>query len=242
MPQSTTAASLSTTTDSKADALLPTTTTAQGESTTVTTQKAPCYTVLTPQSTTASIGTQPTGGSMQLSLIQYLSGVSDYETMTDAELEAYYGRRILPTDIPAGLERRITDGGDQGIFRRNEEKIRENPAVWSDLLKKEVVKDAPVVFDRTLVTYSDFVDGRRELTVGVSTVPYPRYNLGDLTRFDETLTVAGVTVQLHRYDDAPYSDQWCYTALAVVDGVEYLVDAWNLTEEEFLAILTSLLE
>ena len=241
-PHNTTTPSSSATTGSTATTTVSTTTAAQGESTTVTTQPKPSNTGVTPQSTTAAIGTKPTmGGSMQLGLIQYLSGVSDYETMTDTELEAYYGRRILPTYIPDGLERRLTDGGDRGIFRRNEEKIRENPAVWSDVLKKGVAKDAPVVFDRTLVTYSDFIDGRRELTVGVSTAPYPRYNLG-MARFDETLTVAGVTVNLRRYDDNPYSAEWNYTALAVVGEVEYLVDAWNIPEEEFLAILTSLLE
>ena len=105
------------------------------------------------------------------------------------------------------------------------------------------MRDAQVVSDRNQLRFSDFIDGRRELIVHISSAPYPRYDLGDLSRFDESWSVAGgCTAQVAYYSDAAYSDLWCYSALMTSGTAEYYVTAWNLTKEEFAHVLESLVD
>lgn len=165
-----------------------------------------------------------------------------FEGMSEAQLAAYFGHRMLPSRLPEGLERRNMDNATLGIYCRDDEKIARNKQQWEYMLAYGAVRDAAVVSDLNSFYWVDWMDGRRELSVSVSTAPYPRYRLGDLTRFDETRQVAGVTVRLAHYDDAPYTQQWCYSALATVGKVEYYVTAWNISETEFLDTLASLLE
>lgn len=191
-----------------------------------------------PHSTTVSVS-QPTqpgdNAACQLAII------GRFEAMTEAQLTAYFGRRVLPTWLPEGLEQRKAINPTQGIYRRDEERMALYPNQWAYMLQLGTVRDAAVVYDLNTFTFVDWLDGDRSLSVSVSSAPYPRHLLGDMTRFDETRQVAGVTVKLAHYDDSPYTDQWCYSALAEVAGVEYYVSAWNITEEAFWGTLESLL-
>ena len=160
-----------------------------------------------------------------------------------AELEAYYGQKVTPAWLPEGMELRLDPSYPLGIYQKNASLMEVNRSTWDRLLNAGIVRDAQVVSDRNQLRFSDFIDGRRELIVHISSAPYPRYNLGDLSRFDESWSVAGgCTAQVAYYSDAAYSDLWCYSALMTSGTAEYYVTAWNLTKEEFAHVLESLVD
>ena len=163
------------------------------------------------------------------------------EKMTEEELTAHYGRRYLPTRLPADMvqpEIYI----ERGIYYKDESVIARFPDTWEHMLERGHIRDAEVIYDENSYDWYSMENADRCLMVHVSTAPYPQNLLGDVSRFDEAVTVAGVEVLLHYYDDSPYSHTWSYSAVATVDGVAFYVSAWEFTREEFLDTLASLLE
>lgn len=164
----------------------------------------------------------------------------DYTSMTLAELGRYFGRRIQPAWLPKDMRLQTTSIGN-GVWYRNEEKMK-NLTDWE---KKQFENgtwmDGEVIYDQNAIHYLG--KDNRTLSVAMSTAPYPRNMLGDMSRFDEDVTVAGVAAKLAFYDDSPYGGAgFCYTVLFTVDGIEFNVAAWNVPREEFLKIVKSIIE
>ena len=213
-----------------------TSTTTQSTTTTTTTQTGQY------SSTTAGHTTRPTTVGGTPSLMAGIHEVASFQTMTLEQLQAYYGEKAVPAWVPEGMEMRLDPSFPLGIYQKNASLIAVNESTWNRLLNAGIVRDADVVYDHNQLRWCDFIDGRRELIVHLSSAPYPRYNLGDLSRFDKQWNVGGCTAQVAYYSDAAYSDLWCYSALMVVGKTEYYVTAWNLTAEEFARILESLVD
>ena len=165
--------------------------------------------------------------------------VSTFQEMTVAELEAYYGQKVIPAWLPEGLELRLDPDKRLGVCRKDEALIAENQAIWNNLLGDGIARDAEVVYDHNQLRWGDFIDGRRELLVHVATAPYPRYRLGDMTRFDDPITVAGTTVMAAYFEDS--ADCWCWSVLLAMGNTEYYIEGWNITETEFVKMLESLI-
>ena len=195
-------------------------------------------TVRTNGSTTAS-PTRPTTGVGTPSVMGSFHEVASFQEMTVEELEAYYGQKAAPTWLPEGLVLRLDPSLPLGIYRRNDSLIAVNETTWNRLLGSDMVRDAEVVYDCNQLRMCDFIDGRRELTVGLSTAPYPRYKLGDMSRFDDPITVGGTTVQAAYFKDS--ADCWCWSVLIPKGDIEYYIEGWNITEDEFVQMLESLI-
>jgi len=164
----------------------------------------------------------------------------DYISMTLSQLAGHFGRRLQPAWLPEDLEL-VTFSSGYGVWYRNEEKMQ-NLTDWEKKqFENGTWRDAEVIYDQNGIHYHG--EGARTLNVSVSTAPYPRNMLGDLTRFDEAVTVAGTAVKLAYYDDSAYGAdaQYAYSALFVVEDVEFYLNSWNIPREEFLKILESLL-
>ena len=208
-----------------------------------TTTGRPTASAMSPTTTTAAVGRPTTGttGVGNPTLDKQITLVGRFQEMTAAELETYYGQRVAPAWLPEDLETRPYPGEPLGIYHRDEGAIAKQQEIWNSLLERDVVRDKPVIRDTNRFRWQSFTDGRRELVVHLSSAPYPRYHLGDLGRFDDVRTIADTTARIAYYSDVPYSELWCYSALLTADGVEYYVTAWNLTEEEFIRVLESLI-
>lgn len=183
-----------------------------------------------------------TTGAGTPALDKRISIVGRFQEMTLTELEAYYGHRVTPAWLPEDLEYRTDPGERLGIYHKDEEAIAKAQTAWDNLLNRGAVRDDAVIYDGNQFRWQSGLDERRELTVHLTTAPYPRYKLGDLSRFKQRWDIAGATAQVAYYSDSPYSDLWCYSALMEVDTIEYYVTAWNLTEEEFTRVLESLIQ
>ncbi len=184
------------------------------------------------------------GDSAQPDKTHSLKTLGRFEEMRPDELEAYFGRRIAPAWLPEDMVQPEIYV-PRGIIYRDEEKIAAYPDQWERLLESGQVRDAEVIYDHIQDQWESIHDPQRSLTVRLSSAPYyPAYHLGDTTRFDEDVTVAGVPVRLAFYDDTAAGGESgvCYSAIATVDGVAYYVSAWNFTRTEFLTMLESLLE
>lgn len=208
-------------------------TTAQGATTQ--THKSPCNThVSFSQKTSAPTAM---GGDSIIDRRQYF-GI--FEEMTVPQLTAHFGRRILPDRLPQDMAL-AQEGHKNGIYRRDEAYCEKKPLVVKKMVDAGLMRDAAITHDANTFIYQG--EGDRNLTVSLSTAPYPRVWLGDMSRFDEPLTVNGTAVKLAYYDDSAYVPKasWCYSALAQTGDVEFYVTAWNLTREEFLQILENLL-
>ncbi len=161
-----------------------------------------------------------------------------FEEMSVAELEAYFGRAVLPAWVPDDLQ--PTDNGERhGIYRRDDQFIAENPAGWAWLLKGNHTRDEDIVRDVNRFYYRG--DNGRNLSVEIATPPCPRTYIGDPNRFKETVSVNGVSMKLAFYIDEGGSSGYAYSAMFAVDGVEYYLNGWNIPREEFLRIVKSLL-
>ncbi len=165
----------------------------------------------------------------------------DEKTMTLAQLTAYFGRRIQPAWLPEDMEMLQTSYG-YSVYYRNEEKMQNLTAWEQEQFKNGTWRDDEVIYDQNAILYRG-EDGQ-ELSVAMSTAPYPRNLLGDMRRFDEAITVAGVTAKLAYYDDSTWGGQagYSYTLLFTVDGVEFKVSAWNLPRSEFLKVAESIIK
>lgn len=189
-------------------------------------------------STTVAHTTRPSVGGTPTKEAGILK-VSIFQEMTVAELEAYYGQKVIPAWLPEGLELRLDPDKRLGVCRKDEALIAENQAIWNNLLGDGIARDAEVVYDHNQLRWCDFIDGRRELLVHVATAPYPRYRLGDTTRFDDPITVAGTTVMAAYFEDS--ADCWCWSVLLAKGDTEYYIEGWNITETEFVQMLESLI-
>ncbi len=195
-------------------------------------------TFTTTESTTANIATHPTAvGGTPLKEIG-LNKVSVFREMTITELEDYYGQTVIPVWLPKGMEQRLDM--PLGVYKKDAALISENSSTWKNLLTSDIARDADVVYDCNQIRWTDFIDGRRELTVGICTAPYPRYKLGDITRFDDPIMVGNTEVMAAYFEDS--ADCWCWSALFRQANVEYYVAGWNITKEEFVHILESLVK
>lgn len=165
----------------------------------------------------------------------------DEECMTLSQLEAYFGRRIRPAWVPQDLKQQ-TLSIRYSVWHRNEEKMSHLSPYDKKQFEEGILRDASVIYDRNTILYRGKED--RELSVAMSTAPYPRNLLGDMTRFDETVTVAGVKARLAYYDDSTWGGQagYSYTVLFTVDGVEFSVNGWNLPRQEFLKVVESIIQ
>ena len=165
----------------------------------------------------------------------------DEECMTLSQLEVYFGRRIRPAWVPQDLKQQ-TLSIRYSVWHRNEEKMSHLSPYDKKQFEEGILRDASVIYDRNTILYRGKED--RELSVAMSTAPYPRNQLGDMSRFDETVTVAGVTAKLAYYDDSVYAGKtlYSYTALFTVDGIAFCVNGWNLPRQEFLDVVESIIE
>ena len=205
-------------------------------STTTTTREEPCSTMAS--STTVAHTTRPSVAGTPTKETGLLK-VSTFQEMTVAELEAYYGQKVIPAWLPEGLELRLDPDKRLGVCRKDEALIAENRDVWNNLLTSGIARDAQVVYDHNQLRWCDFIDGRREPLVHVTTAPYPLYRLGDTTRFDDPITVAGTTVMAAYFEDS--ADCWCWSVLVTKDDTAYYIEGWNITETEFVKTLESLI-
>ena len=196
----------------------------------------------TTASTTANIATHPTavGGTPVKEM--GLNKVSVFQEMTLEELEAHYGQAAISSWLPKWLPERMDkrSGMPLGIYKKDETLISQNEIVWNSLLDSGVARDADVIYDCNQFQWTDFIDGRRDLTIGISTAPYPQYKLGDINRFDESVKVENTTVKVAYFEDS--ADCWCRSALFRLGKTEYYVEGWNLTEKEFETILKGLIQ
>ncbi|MBQ9859256.1 MAG: hypothetical protein IJO76_01080 [Clostridia bacterium] len=199
--------------------------------------KPPATDSTTQNNTTQSVTAATQGSDAACKLAIY----GRFESMSAAELEAHYGRRYLPTRLPADMVQPEIYV-ERGVYYKDEAIIAKHPDNWAYMLKHGFLRDAEIVYDENSYEWYSMENADRRLMVHVSTAPYPQHLLGDVTRFDETVTVGGVEVRLHHYDDRPYSDTWCYSAVVQVDGIAFYLSAWEFTREEFLDTLASLLE
>lgn len=205
-------------------------------STTTPTREEPCSTMAS--STTVTHTTRPSVAGTPTKETGLLK-VSTFQEMTVAELEAYYGQKVIPAWLPEGLELRLDPDKRLGVCRKDAALIAENRDVWNNLLTSGIARDAEVVYDHNQLRWCDFIDGRRELLVHVATAPYPRYRLGDTTRFDDPITVGGTTVMAAYFEDSV--DCWCWSVLVTKDDTAYYIEGWNITETIFVKTLESLL-
>lgn len=207
--------------------------------TTATTQHTTTTTTMRTNGSTTANPTRPTTGVGTPSVMGSFHEVASFQEMTVEELETYYGQKAAPTWLPEGLELRLDPSLPLGIYRRNDSLIAVNETTWKRLLGSGMVRDAEVVYDCNRLRWCDFIDGRRELTVSIASAPYPRYQLGDMNRFDDPIIVGGTTLQAAYFEDS--ASCWCWSVLVVKGDVEYYVQGWNITEAEFIQILESLI-
>ncbi len=161
-----------------------------------------------------------------------------FEEMTLAELDAYFGRVVLPMWVPDDLQ--PTDNGERhGIYRRDDQFIAENPAGWAWLLKSNHTRDEDIVRDVNRFFYLG--DNGRNLSVEVATAPLPSGIIGDPNRFKETVTVDGIAVKLAFYNDTVGGAGYACSAMFTVDEVDYYLSGWNIPRAEFLKIAESII-
>ncbi len=169
--------------------------------------------------------------------MQYFCGI--LEEMSVEQLEAHFGRPVRPRFLPADLQE--ASNASLGVYRRAEEIIEKNPTWWKNMVAKGYVRDEEIVSDCNTLHYAG--EGERNLTVKVSTAPYPRAWMGDLSRFKETVAVKDITVKLAYYDNTSHAgtENYSYTAYFTVGTVDYILTAWNIPRQEFLQIVESLI-
>lgn len=160
----------------------------------------------------------------------------DFISMGLDGLKDYYGRKIIPGKLPKDLV--LQKDNDWGICKRND-KTPDYHSLQSGFYKT-YIKDGEIYFDDNTITYRSSVNDR-ELNIFVAKDRFPTNNIGDTNRFSE-ITVAGIRVRIAHYNDAPYSSSDMYDALVMVDQVGYYLSSNNLTKDEFMSALTSIIE
>ncbi len=161
-----------------------------------------------------------------------------FDEMTVTELDAYFGRAVLPTWLPADLQ--LLDNGEKhGIYRRDENYIVEHPESWQFMLRYNHVRDEEIVRDVNRFFYQG--DGGRNLSLEVATPPCPRTYIGDANRFKEALVLNGIAVKLAYYNDIGGDAGYAYSAMFTVDDTEYYLSGWNIPRAEFLKIIESVI-
>ncbi|MDD3693638.1 MAG: hypothetical protein PHX02_07040 [Oscillospiraceae bacterium] len=177
---------------------------------------------------------QPTDNMPSLQFV--IKSFGDFIPMTLDELEEYYGRKIIPSFIPQDLK--LRPNNSTGICKRNEK-----TPDYDDLhsIYKDIMKDGEVYFDDNLIEYRNPAKGR-ELIIEVAKDRYPFNCIGDPTRFSKII-VCDTEVQFAHYNDAPYGNSGdMYSALITLDSVGYYISSQRLTKDEFMKVLTSIIE
>ena len=204
--------------ETRANEVMPTTTRSKKDNSSATTTKNETHPTENKPSVQASI-----------------RALGDFIPMTLDELCEYYGRKIVPASLPKDLILQKSDY--HGICKRNDK----TPG-YDDLQStfyKDLVKDGDIYFDDNTVIYRSQINDRA-LTIGIAKDRFPFNSIGDPTRFSK-ITVSGIEVRMAHYNDAPYSNSDMYTALVMVDHAGYYLFSNNLTKDEFMSVLTSII-
>ncbi len=176
---------------------------------------------------------QPTANMPALQIV--IRKFGDFIPMTLDELAEYYGRKIIPSFVPEDL---ILQQKEYGICKQNE-----TTPDYDDLhsIYKDIMKDDEVYFDDNYIAYGNPAKGR-ELIIEVAKDRYPFNCIGDPTRFSK-ITVCDTQVKFAHYNDAPYGSSGdMYSALITLDSVGYYIMSQKLTKDEFMKVLTSIIE
>ena len=137
----------------------------------------------------------------------------DFVEMSREEMIQYYGMNYFPK-VPADMT--AWDGGRLGIFNRN-------------------VGTGDVYWDQDVLNYSN-EDHTRHINIEVAKGHIPFLDYGMFSVKDKTSVINNVELKIGLTDDGRYYSEFMYKS------VGFMISAEGVTEDEFISIITSILE